>query len=215
MENIVLNAQMRAKEEKVKLLRQERIVPANVYGKTQEALSLKIDASDLLRAHRNAWGSHIVTLVIDDKEIEVLFQEIQREPVSGDIIHADFYALTRGEKLTTKIPLNFIGNSPAVKSGALLNENVKEIEVSCLPRDLVDAFDVDLGLLVEFDSVIRISDLAIDPAMYDIHNLHPEDAVAVASKPKVAEDLDAPIADVPVTWADTPEETEDKSDDKK
>ena len=210
MANLVLEAQMRAKEEKVKHLRQERIVPANVYGKTQKPLSLKIGASDLLRTHRAAWSSHIITLKVEKEEIEVLFQEIQREPVSGEIIHADFYALTRWEKLTAKIPLSFVWNSPAVKGWALLNENVKEIEISCLPRDLVDSFEVDLSVLVEFDDVIRVSDLWIDSEIYEIHNLHPEDAVVVASKPKVVEDLDTPIEAPAVTGWETEEEKEAK-----
>lgn len=206
MAKLVLEVQKREKSEKVRFLRADRIVPANVYGKTQEATSLKIDASDLLRAYRTAGWSNIVTLQLDGEEIEVLFNEIQKEPVSGEIIHADFYALTRGEKLTAKISLNFIGSSAAVKEGALLNENVKELEVTCLPKDLVDGFDVDLAALVNFDDVIRLWDLALDADKYEVHHLHDEDAIVVASKPAVAEDLDAPIADVAVTGAETEEE---------
>ncbi len=210
MENLVLQAQKRAPEEKVKYLRQQRIVPANVYGKTQNPISLKIDASDMLRTHRIAGWSHIVVLSVEWEEIEVLFQEIQKAPVSGEIIHADFYALTRWEKLTTKIPVMFVWNSLAVKEWALLNENVKEIEISCLPRDLIDSFEADLSLLKEFDDVIRVSDLWINEEKYEIHNLHPEDAIAVASKPKVAEDLSAPVWETgEAEWNITDEEKTD------
>jgi large subunit ribosomal protein L25 len=186
MEKLILNSEKRDLAIKVRDLRANRIVPAIVYGKNQESISIQMDASDLLRIHRTAGSSHIINLKIKGmkEEIEVLFHDTQFEPVSGEFIHVDFYALTRGEKLTTKIQLNFIGNSDAVKEGCILSENVKEIEVSCLPRNLVDSFTVDLTLLKKAEDVIRLSDLNIDTTKFDIHNLHSEDAVAVANKPK-------------------------------
>lgn len=207
MKDLVLKADKRTPDENSRDLRANRIVPAVVYGKTQDSLSIKIDASDLLRMYRTAGESHIILLDVkgEKEKIEVLIHQSQREPVSGEFIHMDFYALTRGEKLTTKISLNFIGNSSAVKAGALLNENVREIEVSCMPRDLVDGFDVDLSALKEMDDVIRLSDLGIDTEKYDIHNLHSDDAIVVASKPAKEEDLDAPIE-----TPDLPEGAEEK-----
>jgi len=217
MKDLVLKADKRTSEENSRDLRANRIVPAVVYGKTQKALSIKIDASDLLRMYRIAGESHIIVLDIkgEKEKIEVLVHQYQREPVSGEFIHMDFYALTRGEKLTTKISLNFIGNSAAVKAGALLNENVKEIEVSCMPRDLVDGFDVDLSALKEMDDVIRLSDLNIDSEKYDIHNLHADDAIAVASKPAKEEDLDAPIENVELPESENCGDNNDSEGDNK
>jgi large subunit ribosomal protein L25 len=69
--------------------------------------------------------------------------------VTGDFSHIDFYAITRGEKVHTKISLNFTGESLAVKEGNILDEHMKEIEVKCLPKDLVDSFEIDLSRLKE------------------------------------------------------------------
>ena len=187
MAKLVLNAEKRNTADKTKVLRANRIIPGVVYGKTQESIAIQMDASDLLRMHRKAGESSIINLKVKGmkEEIEVLFHDSQFEPVSGEFMHVDFYALTRWEKLTTKIHLNFIGNSEAVKEGAILSENVREIEVSCLPKDLVNSFDVDLSLLKKEEDVIRLSDLGIDTTKFEIHNLHPEDAIAVANKAKV------------------------------
>ncbi|MDQ7009518.1 MAG: 50S ribosomal protein L25 [Candidatus Gracilibacteria bacterium] len=187
MTKLVLNAEKRNLAEKTKVLRVNRIIPGVVYGRTQESISIQMDASELLRTFRISGESSIVNLKIKGlkEEIEVLFHDSQFEPVSGDFTHVDFYALTRGQKLTTKIHLNFIGNSEAIKEGAVLSENVKEIEVSCLPKDLIKEFDVDLSLLKKEEDVIRLSDLNIDTSKYDIHNLHADDAIAVANKAKV------------------------------
>jgi len=208
MAKILLNAEKRKAEEKTKTLRANRIIPAVVYGKNQEAISLKIDASELLRVHREAGESQIINLKIKGikEEIEVLFHETQFEPITGDFIHVDFYALTRWEKLNTKIQLNFIGNSEALKEGCILSENVKELEISCLPKDLVESFDVDLSLLKKADDVIKLSDLGIDTEKYEIHHLHDNDAIAVANKPKTETISDeAPESNLPEE--ETKEET--------
>ncbi|MDQ7022099.1 MAG: 50S ribosomal protein L25 [Candidatus Gracilibacteria bacterium] len=127
MTKLVLNAEKRNLAEKTKVLRVNRIIPGVVYGRTQESISIQMDASELLRTFRISGESSIVNLKIKGlkEEIEVLFHDSQFEPVSGDFTHVDFYALTRGQKLTTKIHLNFIGNSEAIKEGAVLSENVK------------------------------------------------------------------------------------------
>jgi len=185
MAELVLNAEIRNSDEKVKDLRANRIVPAVVYGKEQESISIKLGATDVLRIFRKVGESTIFTLKIDDKEIDVLFHETQKDPVSWEFIHIDFYAITKGKKLTTKIPLNFVGVSNAIKEGAILSENIKELEVSCLPKDLVNEFEVDLSLLEKSEDVIKLSDLGIDADKYEIHHLHADDAIAVANKSKV------------------------------
>lgn len=205
MENVVLNADVRAKDEKVSYLRTQKMVPCVVYGKNQEPISMKIDNSSLLRAYRNAGESTIINLKVGKKDLEVLVHAVQREPVTGDFLHMDFYAVTRGEKVHTKIVLNFVGTAPAAKEGAIIDEITKELDVKCLPRNLVEHFDVDLSLLKEVGDAIRLSDLGLDSEKYEIHE--GEDTVIVtAAKPKVVEEESL---DDPVTGAD--EEPEDKS----
>lgn len=208
MENIVLNAEKRVATEKVAYLRANKSVPGVVYGRKQENISLKMNASDLLRVHRKAWESHIVELHIEGETIDVLIHEVQKEPVSGDIIHIDFYAFVRWEKVTAKITIDFVWSSQAVKEWAILNENVKEIEVTCLPRDLVDSFEVDLSLLKKSEDVIRLSDLNIDTEKYEVLHLHPEEAIAIAAKAKVEVEPE----DNTETATEESSENEEKSD---
>lgn len=181
MTNVALTAEIRAKDEKIQALRKDKLVPCVVYGKTQEPISIKIDNSTLLRAYRAAGESTIINLSVGKKQLEVLVHEVQKNPVTGDFLHIDFYAITRGEKVHTHIPLNFIGTSEAVKQGAILDEVLKEVEVKCLPRDLVDHFDVDISVLKEIGDSIRISDLNLDTQKYEIH-LSGDTVVATTSK---------------------------------
>jgi len=90
------------------------MIPSVVYGHNQEALSIKVDNSEFLKLFRISGESHIITLDVEGKKIEVLVHQVQKHPVTGEYLHIDFYALTRGEKLTTKVQLNFIGKSKAI-----------------------------------------------------------------------------------------------------
>ena len=115
MENLDLNAQIRTTEEKISEVRASKMVPAVVYGKNQEPISIKMDNSEFLKTFRKAGESHIINLKTGKTEIEVLVHQIQKEPISGDFLHIDFFAITRGEKVNTKVALNFVGQSPAAK----------------------------------------------------------------------------------------------------
>ena len=205
MEQVVLNAEIRTSDETLKKMRRDRVIPAVVYGKTQEPISVKIENSDLLRAYRTAGESMIIDMKVGKKDMEVLFHKIQREPVSGEFQHIDFYAVTRWETVQTKIAINFINESPVQREGAIIEEITKEVEVKCLPRFLVENFEVDLAKLVNMGDSIKVADLGLNPEEYELLT-GDDEILVVASEPAVMEDLSAPIEDVPVTWADEPEE---------
>ena len=146
-----------------------------------------------------------------------MVHDIQREPVSGNFLHIDFYAITKGEKVHTKIPLLFTWDSIAVKEWAILEEHIKEIEVKVLPNNLVDNIEVNISWLKEIGDSIRISDLNIDLYKFDLITI--DSVVVSANKPKIEEiPTDAPSNDE-VTGADTEEGTkedvEKKTEEKK
>lgn len=166
--------------------RKEKKVPAVVYGKTQEPISIVLDASDFLRLYRSAGESSIIDLKVGKLDsMEVLIHQTQKHPVTGEFTHVDFYAITRGEKLSTKIALEFVGEAPAAKEGMIIQELVKELEVHCLPRYLVDHFEVDLSILVAEGDTIRFSDLKLDSGKYDYHYEN-DLVIASATMPRAA-----------------------------
>jgi large subunit ribosomal protein L25 len=209
METLSLNAEVRKSEDRTSTLRANKLLPAVVYGNHQEPISLTLNYSEFLKLFRKSGESHIISIKVGKKSIDVLVHDIQKHPVTGHYTHIDFYAVTKGEKLSTNIAFNFTGESQAVREGAILEENIKEVEVKCLPADLVDSFEVDLSALKEMGDVIRISDLKISDK-FEIQILS-EEIVATASKPAKVEDLSAPVSDVPVTGADEPA-SEDKKE---
>ncbi|MGB2110671.1 MAG: 50S ribosomal protein L25 [Patescibacteria group bacterium] len=185
MEKINLSAEVRSTSQKLSEVRAGKKVPAVVYGHNFDNVVISVDNSDFLRTFRKSGESHIISLDIAGKSVDVLVHDIQREPVTGDFLHIDFFAVTKGEAVHTNIALNFTGKSPAVATGAILEESIKELEVKCLPKDLVDGFDVDLSVLKEMGDSIRVSDLKIDSKYTVLTNA--DDVVVAAAKPAKVE----------------------------
>lgn len=161
MEKIELNAKKRDKKESVKKLRNNNFIPAVIYGPYISPLSVTVNYADFEKVYRQTGSSRIFELLIDKKEKRnVLVQDIQKDPIKDTFIHIDFHAIRMDEKITANIPIKYEGVSPAVKdkSGVLV-KNIDELEIECLPKDLPREFLVDIAILKDLNSAIRIKDL--------------------------------------------------------
>lgn len=196
MKNLNLSAQIRKDDEKTKEIRNSKMIPAVVYWKKQEAIQIKVDYSEFLKLFRVSGESHIINLDIEWKTIEVLVHDYQESPITNSYLHVDFMAVIKWEKVHTKIHLDFKWNSSAVKEGGILEEYIKEVEVSVLPKDLVDSIEVDLTQLKEIGDVIKISDLSIDTSKIEVLN-NSDDVIAKVSKPRKVVEEETPTEEAP------------------
>lgn len=174
---------------KVKKIRQKGLVPAVLYGRDIKPENISIEKIGFVKIFNEAGTSSLIDLNIDhQKPIKVLSHEPQRDPVSGEPIHVDFYKVKMDEKIKTEIPLSFTGESEAVEQleGSLVT-NKDAIEVECLPTDLVSEIEVNISSLKTFEDTIKISDLKI-PANIEI--LHDQDEIiALVEEPRSEEEL--------------------------
>lgn len=191
MEKITLKATTRdVIGKKVKHLREQGFVPAVVYGKDKKGHSVQINAKDFMRVYDKAGSSALVDLTIDDKGMQkVLIQDVQFDPVKDTPMHVDLYAIKMNEEITTKIPINFIGEAPAVKDleGNFI-ANYDEVEVECLPGDLISEITVDISGLKTFDDNIKIGDLDIPQNIKVLNDA--EEVVALVNPPRSEEELE-------------------------
>ena len=208
MDNLNLVAELRNKQEKTKYLRKDKVLPWIVYWKKQEPIVLKLNYSDFLKTFRKSWESHIINLKVNEKNIEVLVNATQKEPVTWDFMHVDFFAITKWEIVTTKIRLEFVWSSETTKNWGIIEEHMKEIEIRCLPRDLKDSFEVDLSLLKELWDNIKVNELNIDEKKYEILSSK-NDIVVSTFIPKKVE-----IEEVVPETEEKSEEAEGKSEEK-
>lgn len=166
MQKHSLKAEKRTLEgKKVKELRKQGLIPANVYGKDIKSESLSVNLKDFEQTYQKAGETGIVELDLGSGEPKTtLIRNVQKDPVTGNPLHIDFYNVSLKEKITAKVPVVQIGESKAVvdKVGAIL-QPLAEIEVEALPTDLPEKIEVDISPLSEVDQEIKIKDLKIDP----------------------------------------------------
>jgi len=181
-------------------------VPAELYGNKQQNQHLFINQIEFEKLYRAAGESSLVDLNLGkDKSFKVLIQAIDLDPMSGHIIHADLLQVRMDEALQVKIPLMFIGESKAVKElGGTLVKSLEEVEVSCLPGDLISHLDVDISSLNSFEDAIRVADLNFPKNIKVI--TEPETTIALVQAQKVEA-----VEEKPVDVAESPTEAEAKA----
>jgi len=161
MEKIILKvAKREVVGKKLRKIRKEGLVPAVLYGHGVKNENLSVNYLDLKRVYGKAGENAIIEIEVDGKKIPVLICDTQMDPMNGNFSHVDFLQVNMKETVEAEIPLEFIGESVAVKAnGGILVKNMDKIEVKCLPADLPSKFEVDLSKLVTFDDQITIGDI--------------------------------------------------------
>jgi large subunit ribosomal protein L25 len=197
MEKIELTVSKR--EEAGKELKKSRhagLIPAVVYGKKIKPISILVDhkafVKNILRSE--AGMNAIVTLKVageKQKDLAVLTHDVQRHPLTGDILHVDFRHIVMDEAIKTKVRVELAGTPIGVKeSGGVLVHGLREVEVECLPTDIPDNFTVDVSGLKINDS-LHVTDLVKLPKVKVLTNL--TEMVATCSPPTKEEEVAAPI----------------------
>lgn len=143
--------------------RTQGLLPAVIYGAGEETESLSLVYKDFIRLYDDAGESSLIDLDVDNKDFgKVLIHDVGYDPVSGRVIHVDLRRIDMNKPINASVELIFDGESPVIKeSGGTIVKNFEEVEVECLPKDLVNHINVDLSVLKTFDDAIRVKDLKI------------------------------------------------------
>lgn len=185
---------------KVKILREKGLIPAVLYGPKTKNLSLEISAKEFEKAYKAAGKSSLITLAISDeigrperKKFLVLIHDVEKESLTGNPIHIDFYQPRLDEEIEAKIPLVFEGDSFAIKDlGGTLIKNIQEVIVKALPQNLPHEIKVNIEKLKTLQDSILIKDLILPQGVKALKD--PEEIIAIVSLPeKVEEELVKPI----------------------
>jgi large subunit ribosomal protein L25 len=148
----------------VKRLREDGWVPAVMYGREFDPMPLQVEELPLRKVLSQVGGSQLVRVQVKGKKAPelVLVREVQHDPLRGHVLHVDLYRVMMTEKLTAEVPLSLIGESPMTEDvDAVMITGISSVEVQCLPGDLVDAIEVDLSTLTEFDQSLTVGDLPV------------------------------------------------------
>lgn len=177
------------KWEKASSLRKEGNIPAIIYGKhLEKPISIYCNKNDFIKKFKAAGYSTTITLENKDIEEMVLVQDIQLDPVSDVVLHVDFLAVSKNEKVKTEVPVILFGESQIEKLGEWKIQLIKDfVEVEAFPQDLPHDIKIDISTIQSLNDTIFVRDLD------------------VSKKVTIIDDVDQPILTV-VALNDEPEE---------
>lgn len=154
---------------KVKSLRREGLIPANVFGKDVKSYAVSVSNDAFRKVYEEAGETGIIELEVGKKANPVLISNVQTHPVTGETLHIDFRQVDLKKKITATVPVEIIGESPAEKSGlGTVVQQTSELDVEALPTDLPEKFEVDVTILTEVDAAIYVKDLKYDKSKVEI-----------------------------------------------
>jgi large subunit ribosomal protein L25 len=157
-----LAVEKRDTKAKIGTLRKQGVLPAVIYGRSHEATAISVDEKAFEKIFRAAGESTVITLTGLGAPSDALIHEVAVHPVSGLALHADFYAIQKGQTVTVSIPFEFEGVSEAVKSkGCILVKVMHELELECEPKNLPQHIIVDISALESADDKITVGDLKL------------------------------------------------------
>jgi len=196
-------------------LRNSGKTPGIIYGSKNPAVAIELDHNALFHALRKeAFHSSILDLEIDGKAQKVLLRDYQMHPFKPLVLHIDFQRVSATEKVHMRVPLHFINaeSSTAVKlQGAVVSHITTELEVSCLPADLPEFIEVDLGGIEVGGHGIHAKDLTLPKGVSLVLHVEQENPVLANARIPAVKSADTEAAPATPAAAPAAEPAKDKA----
>ena len=166
MQQVALNAKVRDKIGKGASgrLRCQGRIPATVYGRKENPLTLEVVEKEFEKVARMAMGQNVIinlNLGSDGGEILALVKDVQHHPATDRLLHIDFYRISLHDEITVSVPVVVTGESVGVKEGGILEHILWEVEMECLPARIPERMEVDITSL-KIGDTIHVRDLRIE-----------------------------------------------------
>lgn len=162
-------------------------MPAVVYGKGSASENISVKEGEFMKLWRSAGEATIVSLEVGKEKKNVLIHDVSVDPLKDKPIHVDFYIVDMSKMLKVDVPLEFVGESEAVKGGGILVKVHHELEIEALPKDLPHSIIVDISALKVFEDKITVGDLKIPAGVKVIKG--PEETVVLVEPPRTEEEV--------------------------
>jgi len=146
---------------RAKQLRNKGMIPATIYGRSLPPVSIQLDTEAFEKLFEEAGQTGLIEIALGKEKLPVLVHQYQVHPISREFLNIEFYRVMLNEKVTASVPLTLAGESPAVKLGNFLHQELTEVEIEGFPQDLINEILVDIGGLEEVNDAIHIKDLPL------------------------------------------------------
>ncbi len=177
-------------------LRRSGFVPGVVFGKGIESTPVQVEAKQFETLYRSAGRSSIIKIKVDGAGTgkSAIIKSVQRNPLSGNALHVDFFVVDLKAEIEVEIPLVFSGEAPAIEeTGGSLMHALDHVRIKALPDDIPHEISVDVSGLVDLETAIHVRDLAIDDKVTMLTDL--EELVAKVLPPRAEEPEEVVVAE--------------------
>lgn len=193
----------RIRGKKVRFMRREGTIPANVYGRGSDSLQVQVDAVEMgkLLSEHGTGGIIALNLTGEKHPKSVLVREVQRDPLTDNVLHVDFQQISMAEEVKVTVPLVLVGESPAVKAKAgMLLQVVYDLEVRGQARQIPEKIEVDISDLAEAEQAVLLRDISLGEGL--VASADPDEVVVKVEPPRVmVEEEVVPVAEEEVAEA--------------
>ena len=173
---------------KVKQLRRQGLTPVHMYDSSGSSYSLQVETKTLYQLLATHGKTSPVTIRIGEEDHSAFVREVQRHPVSEQILHVDFLEVDLNKSIRTQVPVVLVGESPAIRlHGGIVSQLIYSLEIECLPKDIPSSIDIDTSGLDEIDSSVLVSDINLGANVTITSSLQ-ENVVRIQA-PRKAEEL--------------------------
>ncbi len=165
-------------------LRRTGQFPAVIYGEGRPGLDIQLNEHDfvmMLRSHRSE--NMILDLAVEgqDKPIKVMLKALQHHPITGRVIHVDFYEVSMTRAIQIEVPVKLMGIPFGVSNqGGMLEHVLRTLTLECLPGDAIEELELDVSEL-HVGQTLRVSDVAVDASTFKVLDEPDQTVVAVAA----------------------------------
>lgn len=144
---------------KNRALRKSGIVPAVIFGESADSTAISLSALEFKKVFALAGETTVVYCVVEGKEIPTLVSDVSINSILDTVNHIDFRRVNLKKEISAQVPVELTGDSPAVKSGGVLLQQIKELEVKALPQNIPQAITIDVSTLIEVGQEITVGTL--------------------------------------------------------
>ena len=176
---------------KVKQLRLNGITPVHLYGGSADSASLQVQESDLRRLLSNVGGNVPITVEVEGTEGENIcfVREVQRHPVSEQVIHVDFLRVDADQIVTAEVPIILDDDAPAVRNlGGTLAQPLQSLRVEALPLDMPASLHISVSSLEGFEDAVRVGDLVLGEGVTT--SIGSNEMIARVMQPRLEEEVE-------------------------
>lgn len=193
---------------KNRALRKSHFIPGVIYGEGQDPISVTLPYKTFLETFRKAGETTIVECQVGDNTIPTLITDVSVHSVKETILHVDFRRVNLKKKVETSVPVVIVGDSPAVKAGGVLLQQMQEVTVEALPQNIPHEISINIALITEVGQEVKISDLPKSD-VYEITDDETRVIVSVVAHREESVEAQTDRAETEITTAKAPVEGEE------